>query len=119
MVGGWETGTGLWIAEIDGETVGACVIVGSAPEYVPSNRLSETYLYFLISDRTCAGMGVGSALVHAAADEARAAGSEVLRVDCWAGAPSLVDWYTRQGFTASDTFTVGENWRGQLLEMVL
>jgi GNAT superfamily N-acetyltransferase len=119
MVREWETGTSLRIAEIDGEPVGACVIVRSAPDYVPAIKLSETYLHFLVSDRKCAGMGVGAALVRRCADEARAAGCEVLRVDCWADAPTLVAWYTRHGFTASDTFTIGENWRGQVFEMVL
>jgi hypothetical protein len=51
--------------------------------------------------------------------EARAHGSEILRVDCWAGAPGLVSWYERQGFTRSGTFTMSNGWRGQLFEMTL
>ena len=35
---------------------------------------------------------------------AAAAGVPVLRVDCWAGAPTLVGWYERQGFVRAGTF---------------
>jgi GNAT superfamily N-acetyltransferase len=119
MVREWETGPGLRIAELDGVPVGASVIVMSPPDYVPRTSVSETYLYFLISDRTHTGAGIGSALVQRAADEARANGSEVLRVDCWADAPALVGWYISQGFAPSDTFTVGDDWRGQVFEMTL
>lgn len=54
---------------------------------------------------------------HAAA-QARAAELELLRVDSWAGAPTLVDWYERQGFTRAGNFSVGD-WRGQVFEMSL
>ena len=54
----------------------------------------------------------------AAADEARAAGAAVLRVDCWAGAPPLVAWYERQGFARSGTFDV-DGWIGQVFTMRL
>ena len=66
-------------------------------------------------------MGIGAELVARAAAEARAAGSEVLRVDCWAGAPTLVAWYERQGFVRSDSFTVEVRgpWHGQVFEMRL
>lgn len=123
MVDQWVAGPGLWIAELAGDPVGACVIVnGDAPAHVPATPLVESYLLFLISDRAHAGMGIGSALVRRAVAEARAAGSAVLRVDCWAGAPSLVAWYERQGFVGSATFTVevrGVAWHGQVFEMPL
>ena len=119
LVREWETGTGLRVAEIDGEPVGASVIVDRPPDHVPQAQASETYLYFLISDRERAGIGIGAALVSRAADEARERGSEILRVDCWAGAPTLVAWYTNQGFTPSDTFIFGGNWHGQVFEMIL
>jgi GNAT superfamily N-acetyltransferase len=107
------------VAELDGEPVGASVIVPAGPEYVPPAGPSETYLLFLVSDRSRAGLGIGSELVRRAAAEARAAGSEVLRVDCWAGAADLVAWYERQGFTRTETFTVRGYWHGQLFEMRL
>jgi GNAT superfamily N-acetyltransferase len=117
----WIEDPGLRIAEIDGRPVGASVIVAQHPEYVPPTDLRETYLFFLISDRLHAGRGIGSMLVRRAADEARAAGSQLLRVDCWAGAPALVAWYQRQGFVKTDTFVVEArgHWHGQVLEMLL
>jgi ribosomal protein S18 acetylase RimI-like enzyme len=121
MVDRWLTEPGLRIAEIDGEPVGASVIGGAPPAHVPPTPLAETYLQFLISSRDHAGLRIGTELVRQAAAEARAAGSEVLRVDCWAGAPALVAWYERQGFVRSDTFTVEVRgpWHGQVFEMRL
>jgi GNAT superfamily N-acetyltransferase len=120
-VGGWVTGPGLLIAEIDGQTVGASVIVDAAPPHVPATARRETYLLFLISDRAHRGEAVGSDLVRRAAADARAAGSEILRVDCWAGAADLVAWYERQNFARSAAFTVDlrGGWDGQVFEMTL
>lgn len=119
MVGEWEAGTGLRVVELDGEPVGASVMVGVSPVYVPPTTRRESYLLFLIADRAHARRGIGSELVRRAANEARAAGSELLRVDCWAGAGELVAWYERQGFVRSDSFTVGDGWPGQVFEMPL
>ena len=121
LVESWLHEPGLRIAEIDGEPVGASVIVDAPPAHVPATQLRETYLYFLISHRDHAGKDIGGELVRLAAADARAAGSEVLRVDCWAGAPALVSWYERQGFVRSDTFTVEVRggWHGQVFEMRL
>jgi GNAT superfamily N-acetyltransferase len=121
LVQQWVTSPGLRIAEIDGQPVGASVIARTHPAHVPPIERDETYLLFLISDRVHAGTGIGTQLVRNAADEARADGSEVLRVDCWAGAPSLTAWYERQGFVRSATFTVDVRggWHGQVFEMTV
>jgi GNAT superfamily N-acetyltransferase len=121
LVDQWVLGSGLRIAEMEGEAVGASVIGPAPPAHVPPTSLAETYLQFLISDRNHAGMGVGAELVRRAAAEAREAGSQLLRVDCWAGAPPLVAWYERQGFVRSDSFTVEVRgaWHGQVFEMRL
>lgn len=117
----WVRDPGLRIAELDGRPVGASVIVETPPAHIPPTSLRETYLLFLISDRDQAGKGIGSALVRRAVTDARGAGSEVLRVDCWAEAPDLVAWYERQGFVRSDSFTVDlrGGWHGQVFEMKL
>jgi GNAT superfamily N-acetyltransferase len=115
----WVRGPGVTIAEREGRMVGVSVIMPARPDHVPAIEQSETYLLFLVSSRGDAGQGIGSLLVRQAASDARAAGSEVLRVDCWAGAPSLIAWYTRQGFVPSDTFVVAKGWRGQVFEMTL
>ena len=121
MVDQWVIGSGLRIAELEGKAVGASVIGPVPPAHVPPTPRAETYVLFLISDRDHAGMGIGAELVRRAAAEAREAGSEVLRVDCWAGAPPLVAWYERQGFVRSDSFTVEVRgaWHGQVFEMQL
>jgi ribosomal protein S18 acetylase RimI-like enzyme len=115
----WSRAPGLTVAEIGRSPVGASVIAETCPPYVTSVELPETYLAFLISDRDWAGQGIGSELVRQAARDARARDSKLLRVDCWAGAPSLVGWYERQGFTRTTTFEVNDGWRGQVFEMPL
>jgi GNAT superfamily N-acetyltransferase len=105
---------GLWIAERDGEPVGA-LIVGVHPPHVEPIEPSELYIELLISARKHAGNGIGARLVRLADDLAVRRGVEVLRVDCWAGAPTLVAWYEAQGFTRSDTFDV-RGWKGQVFE---
>jgi GNAT superfamily N-acetyltransferase len=115
----WASGQGLRIAELDAEPVGASVVVESCPSYVPTTELRESYLLFLVADRAHAGHGVGVTLVEGAAREARVRGSQLLRVDCWAGAPDLVRWYERSGFVKTDTFTANDGWHGQVFEMML
>ena len=121
LVDSWLHEPGLHIAEIGGEAVGASVTGAVPPPHVPATALRESYLHFLISHRGHAGKDIGGKLVRLAADDARAAGAEVLRVDCWAGAPGLVSWYERQGFVRSDNFTVDARgpWHGQVFEMRL
>ena len=98
MVAQWVRGSGMRIAEHESRPVGAAVVVDAAPAHVPPTDLRETYLLFLISDREVAGRGIGTELVRHVANDARACGCDVLRVDCWADAPELVAWYERQGF---------------------
>jgi len=118
LVQRWTEGTGLTVAQLAGEVVGVSVTESSHPDYVSDIPRRESYLIFVLSSRNHAGNGIGSLLVRRAVVEARAAGSEVLRVDCWAGAPALVAWYERQGFQRSDTFAV-DDWQGQVFEMAL
>ena len=116
----WSRGPGLTVAELPGgEVVGASVVAENCPGHVPAVDVPETYLIFLISDRAHSGEGIGAELVRRAAADARRAGSVLLRVDCWAGAPTLVAWYEGQGFIRSTTFEVGDDWRGQVFEMAL
>jgi GNAT superfamily N-acetyltransferase len=115
----WASCQGLRIAELDEQPVGVGVVVESCPNYVPSTDLRESYLLFLVANPAHTGHGIGATLVEHAAREARADGSKLLRVDCWAGAPDLVGWYERHGFAKTDTFTVNDGWHGQVFEMML
>ena len=130
-------GQGLWIAELSGIGVGA-LAVGVAPAHVPAAARPELYVNLLLTSRPraggplgiqprtsgprsshpAAGQGIGARLAESAVALARAAGCEQLRVDCWAGAPTLVAWYERQGFVPDGTFDVN-GWIGQIFTMDL
>jgi GNAT superfamily N-acetyltransferase len=103
-----------WIAEEESEPVGI-VFGGAAEAFVPQTDEPEVYVKALVTARRVAGRGVGAALLERVVAQARAAGIELVRVDCWAGAPRLVRWYEDHGFTATARFTVGE-WEGQQFE---
>jgi GNAT superfamily N-acetyltransferase len=116
-VHGFASDSGLRIAELDHIPAGA-LVVGNAPEYAPAIERSELYVKMLITSRRHAGKQLGSALIRAAIEEGRTADREVLRVDCWAGAPTLVAWYERQGFKRTDTYDI-DGWKGQIFSMPL
>ena len=105
---------GLWIADRDGEPVGA-LSVGAALEYVPAADEPELYVRLLVTDRAAKGLGIGTELLDHARKLARAQGLHLLRVDCYAGDDqALVRYYERQGFTRDRPFEV-DGWPGQLL----
>ncbi|MEW2375132.1 GNAT family N-acetyltransferase [Micromonospora sp. NPDC047812] len=115
----WATGGGLWLATLDERPVGA-LVVGAATAYVPPATEPELYVNLLVTDRAHAGSGIGGRLLAHAAELARERGLGLLRVDCYAGGDgALVRWYERQGFTATDPFTVErpgrDPWPGQVL----
>jgi GNAT superfamily N-acetyltransferase len=108
---------GVRVAELGGRPVGVLVIA-DAPDYVSAPDRPERYIMLLITSRRHAGQGLGAAMIRAAAAEARAGGAVQLRVDCWAGAPDLVRWYERQGFTPTETYQAyGKT--GQVFAMAL
>lgn len=104
-------------AELEGEPVGA-LVVGERPSHVPPGDLPELYVNLLLTSRRHAGKQLGARLVDVAINEARAADRGMLRVDCWAGAPTLIAWYQRQGFTPTDNFELN-GWKGQIFNMSL
>lgn len=109
QVARWAAGDGLWVAEDESVVVGA-LVVGEHPPHVEPVDEPELYVELLLTSRRRAGEGIGSLLVK----HARAlAGERLLRVDCWAGAPSLVAWYERQGFARTSTFDL-DGWVGQV-----
>jgi GNAT superfamily N-acetyltransferase len=116
-VGGLVDSGGLRVAELNAEPV-AALVVGIAPLYVPPADVPELYINLLISSRRHAGKGIGARLVRHAIGEAHERDAEQLRVDCWAGAPSLVRWYRDQGFVPTATFDV-DGWPGQTFAMPL
>lgn len=114
---GLASDSGLRIAEANEIPAGA-LIVGEAPEYAPAIDSSELYINLIITSRRYARKAIGSTLVGAAIKEGRATNCDLLRVDCWAGAPNLVAWYERQGFKRTDKYDI-DGWKGQILSMSL
>jgi GNAT superfamily N-acetyltransferase len=108
-------GGGLRIA-CEGEQAVGAIVIGARPAYVSPADSAERYVEALVTSRAYAGRDIGGELIRRAIKETRTAGIPLLRVDCWAGAPSLVAWYERQGFHRSGTFTRGD-WHGQVLSM--
>ncbi|AGP52322.1 GNAT family N-acetyltransferase [Streptomyces rapamycinicus] len=106
-----------FIAELGGAPVGALVLDSGPSAQMPIAPAGEPerYVRLLVSDRRWAGRGIGAALLAHAAEEARRAGVELLRVDCWAGGGGeLVAFYERNGFTPTERFLSGA-WPGQVL----
>ncbi|HEY3754062.1 MAG TPA: GNAT family N-acetyltransferase [Pseudonocardiaceae bacterium] len=109
------SGRGGWVAESEGEPVGVLVVGEEPPAYVPAVDEPETYVHLLVTSRQHKGEGIGTALLDHARTLARAAGSTLLRVDCFAGADGkLVRYYVGAGFTPTEKFDV-DGWPGQIL----
>lgn len=104
---------GLQMLERDGVIVGA-LEVGRPSKNVNALDVPELYIRLVLTSRRCSGDKLGDLLIEEALDLARRQGAVVVRVDCWAGAPSLVAWYESQGFARSGNFTV-DGWNGQVL----
>jgi GNAT superfamily N-acetyltransferase len=105
----------LWLAEIDGEPAGTLTLTPGPGPYLEPADEPEVYVHLLVTDRRFAGRDVGAALLAHAVAETRRQGIGLLRVDCYAGDDGrLVAYYRSQGFTPTETFTVGD-WPGQVL----
>jgi GNAT superfamily N-acetyltransferase len=115
----WAEAGELYLAAIADEPVGA-LAVGAAPDHVPPASEPELYVNLLVTDRARAGRGIGRMLLDHARTLARQRGLGRLRVDCYGGDDrALVRYYEREGFTATEPFTVETSrgpWPGQLLE---
>lgn len=109
---------GLWIAEEEGEPVGA-LVVGEPPSYAPPTEIPELYVLFLIATRRRRGAGIGAALLAHARALAIERGVAQLRVDCWGGGDSaLVAYYAGQGFVPTEQVSV-KGWPAQILVQAL
>ncbi len=110
-------GGGLHVLERHQRVLGA-LDVGHRPDYAEPVDVSELYVRLVLTSRAEAGHSLGRLLIAKAVELARDRGALLLRVDCWAGAPSLVAWYESCGFSRSHTFSIGD-WHGQMLEKPL
>lgn len=107
----------VWLAVVDGVVAGVIITSTASPDYVPPATEPEHYVSLLVTARAFTGAGVGAALLAHARAEARAAGVDLLRVDCYDGDDHrLVAYYEKQGFTPIATFTAKNGtWPGRLL----
>jgi GNAT superfamily N-acetyltransferase len=109
----------LWIAEPDGEPVGALITRDAPPDYVEPAAEPELYVDLLLTSRRHAGRGIGARLLSHARELALRQAVPLMRVDCHRGPDeSLIRYYERNGFVRAGTFTVG-TWPGQVLEQRL
>ena len=107
----------LWMAEVDGQPVGAMLLGEEPMPYVAAVDERELYLHLLITSRRHSGQGIGRALVNQARAVAIERGIHLIRVDCYAGDDrKLVAAYERMGFVPTEPFMVKE-WPGQVLAM--
>jgi GNAT superfamily N-acetyltransferase len=115
----WAAGGGLRLARDPAAGAGAlpagAIVLGDHLPYVPPPERPEVYVMVLLTASTHRGRGVGAALIAQAEREARVAGAQQLRVDCWAGVPELPAQYERLGFTRTGSFDV-DGWPGAILE---
>ncbi|MEU3308926.1 GNAT family N-acetyltransferase [Nocardiopsis sp. NPDC055551] len=92
----------LWLAEVDGTTVGALAVSDTPISYTPPVAEPELYVHLLLVSRGHRGLNVGGRLLDHARRRARERGTSLVRVDCWAGGDgALVRYYEDQGFTRS------------------
>lgn len=110
----------LFVAELDGEQVGASIVNSAPMPYVPAIEEPELYLRLLIASRAHQGQGIGSRLIAHAREEAGRRSLKLLRVDCYASADErLVGYYESQGFVRSERIEVKPGVSVQVLEMRL
>ena len=110
----------LFLAEIDGEPVGALVVNPVPMHYVAPIEEPELYIQLLVSSRRHKGQGIGSQLISFAREEAARREVSLLRVDCYAGPDeALIGYYESQGFVRSLLLELKSDDRVQVLEMRL
>ncbi|MCI0157418.1 GNAT family N-acetyltransferase [Leifsonia shinshuensis] len=118
-VRGWVAEPGSWVAEHPDAGVVGFLALGEATDYVPAATQAEVYVRVLIGSRDARAKGTGRQLLGFADEQARAAGADLLRVDCYAGGTGdLIRFYESCGYHPTTTFTVGA-WPGQVLERVV
>lgn len=106
---------GAWVAQDEQGRVRAFLALGEAMPYVPAATGPELYVRVLIASRDARVRGIGRRLMTFADEQARAAGVDDLRVDCYGGGSGeLVRFYESCGYTRLSTFNV-DGWPGQVL----
>ncbi|CAB3891021.1 MULTISPECIES: GNAT family N-acetyltransferase [Achromobacter] len=110
---------GAWVAEEPGGGIHGALVLGASMPYVPAATAPEIYVRLLVASRDDRARGLGRRLLAFADEQARAAGVERMRVDCYGGGSgALVRFYESCGYERISTFDVN-GWPGQLLGRTL
>lgn len=110
---------GAWIAEHPDAGVIGILVLGEAMGYVPAAVEPELYVRLLLAARDPRARGIGRRLLAFADDEAREAGVDRLRVDCYGGGSGdLVRFYESCGYERIEAFDE-DGWPAQLLGRTL
>jgi len=110
---------GAWVAQNEQGDVRAFLALGESMPYVPAPTGPELYVRVLVASRDVRVRGIGRRLMAFADEQARAAGVDHLRVDCYAGGSGdLVRFYESCGYTRIAPFNV-DGWPGMLLGRTL
>ncbi|HDS1094411.1 GNAT family N-acetyltransferase [Stenotrophomonas maltophilia] len=111
---------GAWVAQNEQGEVRAFLALGESMPYVPAPDGPEPdgpelYVRVLVASRDARVRGIGRRLMAFADEQARAAGLDHLRVDCYGGGSGdLVRFYESCGYTRIAPFSV-DGWPGMLL----
>lgn len=79
---------------------GSLRLLRTDPEFWGDDPTPAVHVHGLMVDRRRAGTGLGRALLDWSLERARAAGVDVLRLDCRTSNPALRAYYEGYGFTA-------------------
>ncbi|CAB3907166.1 GNAT family N-acetyltransferase [Achromobacter sp. ACM04] len=110
---------GAWVAEDPEGGIHGALVLGASMPYVPAATEPEIYVRLLVASRDERARGLGRRLLAFADDQARAAGVDRLRVDCYGGGNgALARFYESCGYQRISTFDVN-GWPGQLLGRTL
>lgn len=93
---------GEWWVVRDPEVgvAGSLRLLRTDPDFWGDDATPAVYVHGLMVDRRRAGTGLGRALLDWAQGQARAAGVDLLRLDCRTSNPALRAYYEGYGFTA-------------------
>ncbi|WP_211347119.1 GNAT family N-acetyltransferase [Saccharothrix australiensis] len=108
---------GEWhVARCGGAVRGGFRLLWSDEPVWRSRNAFAAYVHALVTDRRCAGAGLGGRLLGWVADHAREVGAPLLRLDCVAHNRRLREYYAGLGFREVGRREFGVGWVHVLLE---
>jgi GNAT superfamily N-acetyltransferase len=96
----------VYLAWLDGQVVGTITLDWEVEELWDAEPTQAGYLAHFATRRALAGTGIGTQMLGWAEAEARRAGKDYLRLDCWAENRALCAYYERAGFERRGNVTM-------------